>query len=116
MDKIIIQNLRLRTIVGVYPEEKKKKRDVIVNLTLFCELRTAGISDKLSDTVDYKSVETKIGELVEKGNFNLIEKIAEEIARICLDIPLVSGVIVRVDKPGVLSGCESVAVEIERIK
>ena len=114
MDRICIQDLALRCIIGLYPEERREKQDVILNLTLFADLRRAGETDAIVDTVDYKSIKGQVRELVEQSSFELIERLATEVARVCLAAPLVQRVVVRVDKPGALRFARSVAVEIER--
>lgn len=114
MDRIIIRNLKLETLVGIYPKEKKTRQNIILNIIIFCELRKAGKSDRLEDTVDYKALKNMIVDFVEKGKFNLIEAVAEGVAKICLSNPCVSGVRISIDKPGALTRAESVAVEIER--
>ena len=114
MDRIIIRNLTLETLVGIYPKEKKTRQNIILNIMIFCELRKAGKSDRLEDTVDYKALKNMIVDFVEKGKFNLIEAVAEGIAKICLSNSYISGVRISIDKPGALTRAESVAVEIER--
>ena len=52
--------------------------------------------------------------MVEASTFFLVEKLAAEIARICLSDDRVERAVVRVDKPGALRFARSVAVEIER--
>jgi FolB domain-containing protein len=114
MDRVIIKDLILRCIIGVYPEERRAKQDVVVNITLFADLRKAGRSDDLADTVDYKELREKIIDFVEPSSYCLIESVAEGVAAICLEADGVQKVIVRVDKPGALRFTRSVAVEIER--
>ena len=116
MDKIHITDLSLRTFVGIYEHEQQQKQDIIVNLTLCCDLAEAGRSDELADTVNYKEVKLKIIDLIENGRFKLIEKIAEDIAGVALQSSGVEKVKVRVDKPHALRFARSVAVEIERSK
>jgi dihydroneopterin aldolase len=43
-----------------------------------------------------------------------VEALANDLAKICLDLPLVKKVIVRVEKPGAVRFAKSVGVEIER--
>ena len=74
----------------------------------------AGQSDRIEDTVDYKAVKKQVLQLVEKSSFLLIERLAEEIARLCLAAAGVQRVTVVVDKPGALRFARSVAVEITR--
>ena len=116
LDQIHITDLQLRCIIGLYPEERREKQDVILNLTLFADLRQAGNTDDLCDTVDYKSVKQAVRSMVEESSFNLVEKLAAEVARLCLKPKAVQRVRVRVDKPGALRFARSVAVEIERSK
>jgi dihydroneopterin aldolase/D-erythro-7,8-dihydroneopterin triphosphate epimerase len=116
MDKIYIQDLALRCIIGVFPEERRDKQDVIVNVVLEADLRAAGRSDDLADSVDYKSVKKRIIEIVEGSDFNLVETLAERIAAACLDDSHVDRAVVRVDKPGALRFARSVAVEVDRAK
>ena len=114
MDKILIEDLLLRCIVGVNPEEREKEQDVNLCIMLFLDLRAAGRSDAMADTVDYKALKVRIRHFVEASSFFLIEKLAAEVARICLDDSRVERVVVRLEKPGALRFARTVAVEIER--
>jgi dihydroneopterin aldolase/D-erythro-7,8-dihydroneopterin triphosphate epimerase len=114
MDKIYIRDLSLRCIIGLYPEERKNKQDVIINVTMETDLRAAGKSDALNDTVDYKAIKLAILDFVENSSFKLIESLAEGIAAICLKDERVQSTTVTIDKPGALRFARSVAVEITR--
>lgn len=114
MDRIHIRDLSLRCIIGLYPEERKNKQDVIINIVLETDLSSAGKSDLLSDTVDYKAIKLAILDFVENSSFQLIESLAEGIAAICLKDRRVQGATVTIDKPGALRFARSVAVEITR--
>lgn len=115
-DKIYIRDLALRCIIGVNHDERTEKQDVIINVILFTDTRKAGQTDILEDSVDYKMVKKAILSLVEKSTFLLIEKLAEEIAKVCLDDSKVQQVNVTIDKPGALRYTRSVAVEIVRTR
>ncbi|NLX25323.1 MAG: dihydroneopterin aldolase [Lentisphaerae bacterium] len=116
MDKIFIRDLALRCIIGIYPEERREKQDVVINVEMRCDLRKAGMSDDLNDTVDYKSIKKAILKLVEESRFQLIETMAERIAAIALNDEKVQSVVVTVDKPGALRFAKSSAVEIMRTR
>jgi FolB domain-containing protein len=116
MDKIIISKLKINTVIGTLPEERNKKQTLLINLELYLSLEKAGKSDDLFDTVDYSQIESEIVATAEKSNFLLIERLAQEIADICLSKKLVSRVQVEVVKPGALKHSENVAVCIERVK
>lgn len=114
MDKIFIRDLALRCIIGIYPEERREKQDIVINLEMQCDLRKAGRSDDLNDTVDYKQIKKAVLELVEGSKFQLIEALAERIADLALADEKVHGVVVTIDKPGALRFAKSSAVSIVR--
>ena len=114
LDAIHIRDLHLRCIIGVFEDERRAKQDIVINISMFVDLRAAGASDRLEDTVDYKAVKKRVLSLVEHSSFFLVETLAERIAAICLDAPLVRRARVCVDKPGALRFARSVAVEVVR--
>ena len=89
---------------------------MIINITLWADYRAACRSDDIADTVDYKAIKKQVIRMVEDSSFQLIERLAEEIAGICLANPRVEKVAVSVDKPGALRFARSVAVEIVRAR
>ncbi len=115
-DKIYIRDLSVRCIIGVNDEERRDKQDVTINATLYTDLKKAGQTDCLEDSVDYKNVKKDILSLVENSSFALIEKLAQGIADICLGHSKVQRADITVDKPGALRFTRSVAVEIIRTR
>lgn len=113
-DRIFIRDLALRCIVGVYPEERRAKQDIVINVTLEADFRRASASDDLTAAVDYKGIKQRIVALAEESRFRLIETLAEAVAAVCLEHPGVKCVTVAIDKPGALRFARSVAVEITR--
>lgn len=116
MDRIFIRDLALRCIIGIYPEERREKQDIVINIEMHCDLRQAGKSDELSDTVDYKAIKKAVLKLVEGSSFKLIEALAEKIAGIAFSDDKVRQVVVTIDKPGALRFAKSSAVEIVRTR
>ena len=113
-DQIQIKDLHLRTIIGINDEERRNRQDVLINITLYADTRAAGQSDDIDDAVNYRTITKRIFELVETSSFFLVEKMAAEIAALCLAEPRVEHARVRVEKPGALRFARSVGVEIER--
>ena len=107
---IRIENLRLRTIIGVFDWEKEKKQDVIINVEMEFDGSKAAETDNLEDTVDYKLLNKNIIEFVEQGNFNLIERMVNGIGEIILRDKRISKATVRADKPKALRFADSVSV------
>jgi FolB domain-containing protein len=114
LDKIYIRDLNLRCVVGIYPEERRDKQDITLNIEMSVDLSSACSSDRIEDTVDYKSVKKRVVEIVENSSSFLIENLAQCVANSCLESPGVMAVRVTIDKPGALRFARSVAVEIFR--
>lgn len=113
-DRIHIRDLSLRCIIGIFPEERRARQDVTINITLRADLCQAGQSDDIDDTVDYKSIKKRVVEMVEHSDFFLVERLAQRIADLCLEDPRVLDVQVLVEKPGALRFARTVGVEIVR--
>jgi FolB domain-containing protein len=114
LDKIDIRDLHLRCVIGIQDWERKTLQDVLINLTLFTDLSVAGKSDRIEDTVNYKSLCKRIISLTEGSSFFLVEMLAEKIAELALEDARVASVQVSVEKPGALRFSRSVGVTIER--
>ena len=115
-DRIHLRDLLLRCIVGVNEEERGKRQDVVINLTLHADLRQACRSDRIEDTINYRTIKQAVIKEIEGRSFHLIERVGERVAEFCLGSPGVRRVDVVVDKPGALRFARSVAVELTRFQ
>ncbi len=107
---IKIENLRLRTIIGIYDWEKENRQDLVINVTIDFDGRKAAESDSIDDTLDYKAINKKIISFVETNDFNLLEGVAGGICDIVFEYPVVKWASVKVEKPGALRFADSVSV------
>ena len=114
MDKVFIKDLIARGIIGINDWEREKPQDILINITMFADLRKAGTTDDISDCVNYRTTAKKVLSHAESANRFTVEALANDLAKICLEEPKVSIVIVRVEKPGAVRFADSVGVEIER--
>lgn len=112
-DTIRVKNLLVRGIVGINDWEREKEQDVLVNLEITRDLAAAGASDEVDDTLNYRTLTKAVIAYVEGSSHYLVEALATEIARICIEHGA-ERARVRVEKPGALRFAESVGVEIER--
>ena len=116
MDKVIINKLRIQTIIGIHEWERETLQDILVTVIVSIADRPINTPDNISGCLDYSDLVDKIRTLVETARRFTVEALAEDIARICLVHPLAHKVIVRVEKPQAIPQAESVGVEIERNK
>lgn len=114
LDKIYIRDLSLRCIIGINPDEREKKQDVVINVVMSADLTQAGQSDDMHDTVDYKRITKAILAEIEPSNYFLIERMAQAVADLCFTDERVQRVKVTVAKPGALRFAKASAVTIYR--
>ncbi len=114
MDQILIKDLHCRGVIGISDQERSQPQDILVNVILFVDIRKAGQSDALDDTINYRTVAKRILAHVEKAGRYTVEALATDIAGLCLEDHRVEKTSVRVEKPGAVRFAASVGVEIER--
>jgi dihydroneopterin aldolase len=115
-DRIILDSMAFRGTHGVYEEEQLTPQPFEVDVELMLNLEPAGLSDDLTQTIDYSGVFDTCRQIVESTRFDLIEALAEAIAQELLTGFPVDEVTVRVRKPKVKLGgtLRSAGVEIRR--
>lgn len=113
-DRILIRDLLVRGVIGLNEWEREQKQDILINLTIFSDLRRAGATDDVANTLNYRSITKAVIALVESSSFFLVEALATEIARLAIVDFGVLRVVVRVEKPGALRFASSVGIEIDR--
>ena len=116
MDQVFITDLVARGIIGVNDWEREQPQDILINIVLFTDLHQAGQSDDINDSVDYRSVAKKVLACAETAGRLTVEALAADLAQVCLEVPRVEKVRVRVEKPGAVRFSRSVGVEIQRAK
>ena len=116
MDQIFIKDLLIRGVIGISEREREQPQDILVNVVISADIRKAGETDNIEDSVNYRTVAKKILAHVEKVQRYTVEALATDISRLVLEEPQVVSVKVKVEKPGAVRFSKSVGVEIERSK
>lgn len=80
MDRIFLRGMRFMACHGVLPHEREVPQPFEVDVELGLDLRSAGESDDLDDTVNYAKVYDVVSTVLTVARKYLIEAIAEKIA------------------------------------
>ncbi len=100
MDKILLNNLGFYGYHGVLKEESILGQKFFIDMELYLDTNEAGLTDDMNKSVSYADVYEVVKEITEKRRFNLIEALAENIAKEVLEkFNLINEVMVRVKKP-----------------
>lgn len=114
-DAIVISDLEVKASVGVHDWECQILQSLQIDITLHVDLRPAGNSDSLSDTVDYQTLAGLAAQVAEEKHHALIEHFAERLAeRLLLSLPAVRQVDLTICKPGAIASARTVSVRIHR--
>ena len=98
-DRIVLQGMRFYGFHGVNPEERVLGQEYLVDLAVELDLRRAGASDRLEDTISYSHIYRAVRDVMEGEPRNLLEAAAQSIADRVLSEFSVDSVSVRVNKP-----------------
>ena len=118
MDKIRLNNVQIYAYHGLFHEEKQLGQKFQIDVEISSNLKIACNTDNIDDTINYKDVYDIITSCFSNYKKNLIESLAEDMARQILDINGVVDTTIIIRKPSVpIDGiCDSVEIEIFRIK
>jgi len=114
MDIIYLNDLEIETIIGIFDWERRIKQTVRLDLQMAVDVRKAAMSDKIEDTLNYKSVAKRLIQFVSESEFQLVETLAEKVADIIINEFGIRWVRVKLNKPGAIRYAGDVGVIIER--
>jgi dihydroneopterin aldolase len=115
--RVFLRNYEVWVNIGVHDFEKKAEQRVLINVDLYVTLAdTTPRADKLDEVVDYDFIRRSIAERVSRGHIHLQETLCDDVLAMMLQHPKVRAARVSTEKPDVYPDCESVGVEVFRIK
>ncbi|TMC48279.1 MAG: dihydroneopterin aldolase [Chloroflexi bacterium] len=116
-DRLLLEGMEFYGFHGDIDAERALGGRFRVDVELRADLRAAGRSDSLVDTLDYVRCFQLVREVVEDRQYRLLEAVAQAIADALLEQPRAEGVRVRVAKqPPLRGGFDTFAVVIERAR
>ena len=98
-DRIALHGLTAFGHHGVLDHERELGQTFVVDAELDVDLAAAGRSDDLTDTVDYGALSADLAAVVRDERYDLIERLAERLAEVCLTRDSVEAVRITVHKP-----------------
>lgn len=114
MDTVFIEELKVDTIVGLYPWERKVPQTLLVSIDMAFDNRIVAASGELNDTINYAEVVARVTQHIQKEQYLLLETLAEECAGLIMkefNVPWVRFVC---KKTQVIPESKGVGVAIER--
>lgn len=104
MDRIAIRDIRARGCHGWTSEERATPQLLTIDVELDLDLRCAGKSDDLADTVDYAALHRRIVEIVEASSYALLEKLGDAVLDAVFEDRRIVRASLCIAKPDLLDG------------
>ena len=103
-DVILLQGIQVPAALGVTAAERRSRRPVLLDLEVEGDLRSAGRSDRIGDTLHYKRIFEVVEDVAGNHEHKLVEALADRIARAVLGKFDAEAVTVSVRKPTPIAG------------
>lgn len=113
-DRIVIRNLQVPTVIGVYPHERTQRQTLRADLTLHTDISAAGETDDLKKTLDYAAIAESVVAFGAQAEFELLETFAEQLCGLVFEQfqPLALDLVLY--KDGCIPGAQGAELHIHR--
>jgi 7,8-dihydroneopterin aldolase/epimerase/oxygenase len=116
MDTIFLEQVSVKTKLGVPDWERLKPQTIILDIEMGCDLSQSCLSDAIEDTIDYGLVVNRIRETLAEHSFKLVEALAEHVCQLILKEFKATRVKIKVAKPAILPELKALGVIVERFQ
>jgi len=116
MDTITIDKLKVSTLIGVYPHERKLKQQLYITCKFTTNAKIISEQDDLIKAIDYAAMSQSIIEFAHNSEFLLIETFADKLSTQLLNEFKINKLKLTIAKPLAIKEADSVSITIERAK
>jgi len=114
VDKLFLRDLKIEAIIGFWEWERRIKQIVSIDLEIATDARRAAQADSIKSALNYEQLAKRLIDFVGQSDFQLVESLAEAVARIVVEEFAAPWVKVSIAKPGAVEGSREVGIVIER--
>jgi len=115
MDAIIIEGLKVDTVVGCFNWERQIIQPLMLDLTILTNLEQAAQSDELEDTLNYAEICEISARVIQEAQPKLIEHAAKLVLdALFATFESVESIMITIRKPAIIAQANSVGIRLER--
>ncbi|MEG0343519.1 MAG: dihydroneopterin aldolase, partial [Acinetobacter sp.] len=115
MDAIIIEGLKVDTVVGCFNWERQIIQPLMLDLIIQTSLEQASNSDQLEHTLNYAEICEISAKVIQKKQPELIEHAAKLVLNtLFTTFPSIESIMITVRKPAIIAQANSVGIRLER--
>ncbi|WP_122898583.1 dihydroneopterin aldolase [Acinetobacter sp. B51(2017)] len=115
MDAIVIEGLKVETVVGCFNWERQIQQPLMLDLEISTCLAQAGQSDDLVDTLNYAEICDIATQVIVQAAPKLIEHAAKLVVdALFTTYPSIESIKITIRKPAIIAQANSVGIRLER--
>ncbi|MCG2608337.1 dihydroneopterin aldolase [Acinetobacter sp. SM34] len=115
MDAIIIEGLRVDTVVGCFAWERQIMQPLMLDMTIQTSLEQAASSDELEHTLNYAEICEISAKVIQNAQPKLIEHAAKLVLNaLFTTFPAIESIMITIRKPAIIAQANSVGIRLER--
>ena len=115
MDAIIIEGLKVETVVGCFAWERQIQQPLMLDLIIATNLSQAAASDELQDTLNYAEICSISAQVIQQAAPKLIEHAAQLVVdALFTTFIAIESISITIRKPAIIPEANSVGIRLER--
>lgn len=115
MDAIIIEGLKVDTVIGCFNWERQIIQPLMLDLTIHNDLTQAANSDELDDTLNYAQICELAAQVIQAAQPKLIEHAAQLVLdSLFTTFPSIESISITIRKPAIIAQANAVGIRLER--
>ena len=115
MDAIIIEGLKVETVVGCFAWERQIQQPLMLDLIIATNLSQAAASDELQDTLNYAEICSISAQVIQQAAPKLIEHAAQLVLdALFTTFTAIESISITIRKPAIIPEANSVGIRLER--
>ena len=115
MDAIIVEGLRVDTVVGCFDWERQIMQPLMLDMTIQTSLEQAASSDELQHTLNYAEICEISAKVIQHAQPKLIEHAAKLVLNaLFTTFPAIESIMITIRKPAIIAQANSVGIRLER--
>lgn len=115
MDAIIIEGLKVDTVIGCFNWERQIIQPLMLDITIHNDLTQAANSDELDDTLNYAQICELAAQVIQAAQPKLIEHAAQLVLEsLFTTFPSIESISITIRKPAIIAQANAVGIRLER--
>lgn len=111
--KIVVKQLKIAANIGVYPHEKNRLQDLLIDIEVFLKSENINLTDDINKTIDYVYLSSLALKISKMQHFNLIETYGQFLANEILKDERIEKLILNITKPSAIENAHSAQIMLE---